>query len=196
MKLLAALVVSLALSGSACAKPPLEAAMASRVQLISSVDGRVLCGGVAVGDHTILTAEHCIDGEPFTVEGQVTRGIVLDGRDHALIQVEKPLKARPAKLAPLPKLLDKVVEVGMPRGYGPLAREGTYSGTVKAPDGSAWHVFSIRVAPGDSGSGIYDSKGRIITLVSIGFMGNQMSPDAMAAGQALGFTKEQWSKAE
>lgn len=188
-------VLSLAIAGLAvatCDAGPLQKARSTQVAL-STVEQGNLCGGTAIGSHTILTAEHCVvfaEGEIF-VDGQKAglKVIAKDGNDHVFLSTTLTLK-NIAKMGPPPQPADRVYLWGRPHGVEKiLYREGYYAGDVIDPMGKTWQVYDLEIINGDSGSGIFDSKGRLIATLSI-----ILSQDArwrMAGTLGLQFTQEQ-----
>lgn len=195
----AVLLALLLLPLSSCARPPLEAADSSRVQ-ITSPDGKSFCGGTAVGTHTILTASHCLVDEDLTkigINGKVANLTILseDGNDHTLLSTSQTLQA--ARRGPLPPLGAGVVQVGMPRGVGPLLRLGYYMGSMESPVArlpGRLHLFDFPAAGGDSGSGIFDTKGRLVAVLSVTMSDPRASSWGPTGAFPLNFTEEQWKQ--
>lgn len=122
----------------------------------------------------ILTATHCVeDGNDITATTthrggrQLNSGQIVanDGRDHVVIRLERPLKGRPAQIAPMPPPGSPVYIYGNPSDYRFLLRIGHVAGTFKGDDGTFYYVMDISGWHGDSGGGIYDQHGNIVGTV-------------------------------
>lgn len=195
------IALALLLGLSACAvstggPPALKQAQVSYIELVQ-MDGEFICGATKVAEHTVMTAAHCTTNLMFLVDGQLPQTILLDGHDHALIVVEKPLKGKAAKMSHrLPEIGNKLYLLGKPLGVGPLYREGAFMGTAVQPEGNiTWWMTTLLVIGGDSGSGVYDAKGRLVTTVSIGLSGNQFGGGIGFMGfQPYKFTVDQWKE--
>lgn len=192
--------VALVLLLSSCAvtagfPPALKQAQDSYV-VIKSADGSHACGATKVADRTVLTAEHCLD-PGITIEGQVPVSVVLDGNDHALVVLASPIKGKAVKLSY--RVLDygeKLYLWGMPMGVGPLYREGIFAGTAVDPLERRWLVSSIMVIGGDSGSGVFDEKSRLVGTVSISVNGQPTPGIGWLGFRPYAFTAEQWKEAK
>lgn len=192
---LVALVLSVALLPGCVTAGPLQRAQEAYLP-ITDMFGDFHCGSTAIGERTVVTAEHCLAPD-MLVEGQVPEQILLDGAEHAIVVLPKPHGHKPAKLAHrLPSIGDTLWMVGRPADLGLVYRTGYYQGVIDIPSlpGKPWRLVSFLVAGGDSGSGIYNADGKLIGTVSI----QVLPPDMFMPGWApLGytdykFTVEQW----
>ncbi len=127
--------------------------------------------GVYIGDNLFLTCAHCIDnGGTVTVLTQDHRRIpsqsfVTDKRfDIGIIRVASDPSIPPATLATSDPGVGATVTA---YGFGGNGRLRAYSGRVlgvAAPRGVVWdwRRFSSPSNEGDSGGGVFDSRGRLI----------------------------------
>ncbi len=158
------------------------------------------CTAYAVGQKTIMIAEHCISKVPetdlfiFDEYGTgkgpyaVAEKILLDNNDHAIL-VLRALDLETNKFTGFdtwiqdisfysPKQGDKVIMWGAPSSLECIScyREGMFSGwTVKDDDGRVLMWFVLPVSEGDSGSLVFDSFGHLVGQVTYGhgcFMGS------------------------
>lgn len=190
------LAVLLAVSGVSVAGP-LKEAQASYLT-ITDIWGSFSCGATKVDERTAVTAEHCVDSA-FLLQGQVPEEVILDNHEHALVIVAKPLPGKAAKMAHrYPTIGEPIYIWGSPLGEGPLWREGYYQGKIELEEmlPSTWRIGSIFVAPGDSGSGIFDKHGRLVGSVSIGFMATHLRDWSPVGWHEYKFTAEQWREAK
>lgn len=174
---------------------PLKEAQQSYLE-IHTLFGGFSCGATKIDDRTAVTAEHCVDGI-FFLDGQVPEKVVLDGHEHALVIVPKPLPGKAAKLAHrYPDIGEELFIWGKPLGEGPLWREGYYQGKIELEEMQPyeWRIGSMFVAPGDSGSGIFNKKGQLVGSVSIGFMATELRDWSPVGWHEYKFTKEQWQE--
>lgn len=168
------------------------------------------CSGTAVGQHTILTATHCIvDGAVLeTVNGLPAREVsaVSDGIDHTLLQVDMVM---PVVATVDTAGLHQGTHVhfwGNPEGVLDVYREGYIGGFCFVPQqclrnlvhavtgvtfgGPAWEVIAPG-AEGDSGTGVFDENDRLIGVISATMpLGDYMSPMIVFP---MAFTPQQWS---
>lgn len=177
---------------------PQQDAMDAYVPLYTK-EGRFTCGATAVGKHAIVTAEHCVlddQRQPeqlFRKDGSPVEVIGGDGQEHVLACVAGD-KLKPVKLAKQLSVGAKVFMYGKPLDLDLIYREGYLSGQVHDPENRIWYFFDLMIGPGDSGSGIFDGKGRLVGTVSIVFH-QIMSPFHLAGIQPYNFSKEQWEAA-
>lgn len=195
-----AMLLGMALLGlSACsvAQPAWKTADVSRVQLTDE-NHRSFCGGTAVGVHTVLTAGHCVLGSDLSlvgINGQKASLQVLayDEADHVLLSTTLDLV--PAAVGPAPKFGDEVVLIGMPKGTGPFLRKGYYMGAVQPGAVGPWpmflDVYDVMVDNGDSGSGVFDSKGRLVGVVSVVLQSPRTTSWGPMGSWPLVFSKEE-----
>ncbi len=124
-----------------------------------------LCSGTAVGPHRLWTAKHCLDGggKLVKVNGQpVTQVSVVElSRDRVSVLIRGQTFQHIAEIGPPPYQGQRVRFWGNPGGSEGVYREGYIA--------RAWTTEVVIVAPvckGDSGSGIIDSRGRVVGVVS------------------------------
>lgn len=182
---LAALLMILA--GCAEARPSHSAPYAVRLEF-----NRGLCSGTVVARNVILTASHClgagvrlesIDGEPaYALE------IIRDDKDHALVRVSKRFD-RWAARGPAPVQGDRVSIIGNPAGEGDMYREGYVSRVTDEETRYVMPGFG-----GDSGAGIWDSRGRLVGVVSAVRVWQTMTGMRfeVTVGWPLAFTADDW----
>lgn len=187
---LRAVVVLLAFACVAChAKPPYNLDVTFEMET-----GLSQCGATAVGPHTVLTASHCLadvrvitlDGLPYDVVS-----VTHDGADHALIRVEGTFK-RWAKRGDPAKVGDAVYFRGSPRGFTPLYRWGQVSGHYTEA-GDRFTLYDMQVAPGDSGSGVFNDDGELVGVVSVLTL-PFTAPANFMGSIAFKFDRMQWKR--
>lgn len=126
---------------------------------------RGLCSGTAVGPHRLWTAKHCLSngGKIVKVNGvPVTQVSVVElSRDRVSVLIRGQTFKHIAEIGPPPYQGQRVRFWGNPGGNANVYREGYIA--------RAWTTEVVIVAPvckGDSGSGIIDSRGRVVGVVS------------------------------
>lgn len=156
-------------------------------------DGDVLpyCTGVWVGHSFILTAAHCVDDQAktaapvffitqhevtghFTVPSSHHVGVVAkfdEEHDLGLVYVHEDLPHPSALPGDPPQPGDPLHFMGQDRGYYWTYFQGTYSGQVKGLYGvdvkGPFYQVVAPIAPGMSGSGVFDSRGLLVGIVSM-----------------------------
>jgi len=146
-----------------------------RIQMSSAAD-RAGCTATAIGQHTLLTAAHCIIGtDQITVDATDARvaSALYDGNDHVIlvltgVQFDHYLGVDERS----PKDKETVRLWGNPGHSRNVYREGHFSGkdTFSGADGQdheLW-IFVLPTYPGDSGSALITTDGKILTVVSLG----------------------------
>lgn len=157
------LPVLLFLAGCGCASLPSHNDLRATVHRLSFTKG--LCSGTAISADTIITAQHClklggalvaVDGLPVKV-----RGIGKDKRDTLTLRVTGITFAYWARMGPALTQGAQVRWWGSPAGMTDIYREG-YVARVLTNE-----VLIDAIAfGGDSGSGIFDSQGRLIGVLT------------------------------
>lgn len=158
--------------------PFLQEKMVHMLRLSVNGEETVYCSGTAIGQHAILTADHCyrdgMDGLRLDRSRHVyhIENTIRDDHDHIVFLLDGP-PVSPVNFSVFskaPSIGEKVFVVG----FG----EQQYPGTVKqgvvvdeydpsdldTQDGLIY--TSIHVIPGDSGSAVFNEKGYIIGLIT------------------------------
>lgn len=134
-------------------------------------DGAI-CSATAIGPHSLLTAAHCDLGASIVlVDGALVAIVerIGDGNDH-VIYITNATFDKFTPLVPTEdlKVGDEVWLRGNPAGLNQLVRRGVFSGVI-VNDGEVIHMFDINGWHGDSGAAIFNSKGKIVAVVTYGF---------------------------
>lgn len=176
-------------------------------QLFLTDAGKKVCSSSAIGQHALLTAQHCDVGEEYlTVDNEVAQrkivGRIIDGEDHIIFLIDGPKfkVTMAAEYDPntyaLPEVGEKVFLFGDGAGmYPPQYRTGYYTGVtqldgVDASTDPNVLLFDINIIPGDSGSAMYGVGGKLVTLVTYGVGGK------FCGAYKLAFTEAQVMQAE
>src|SRR5688500_7126951 len=120
-----------------------------------------VCSGTAVGIDLVLTAEHCLTGATgLWIDGEHVQvhEVVVDGKDHALLRVERTFKQW-ARVRPGAREGGTVNWIGNPAGQKGVLRRG-YVARVSAAE--IW--LDAQAFGGDSGSGVF-SRGGYLRMV-------------------------------
>lgn len=179
------------------------------------VTGAISCSATAIAPHALLTATHCeVPADKlFVDEDEVDiLGRIRDEYDHTILLVDFTFKHYAPIAETRAQVADEVFMFGNPGGFENLFRKGQLIGfrDGMGRDGSAtWAsgdknhdcelVFDLNGYFGDSGSGIFNDKGEIITVVTWSLSKhNEESQQTfvLMSGYAFDFTPEQWLKAK
>ena len=161
MKLLASLVLALALSGCATVSPTVNKEFETmrhatwRVEIMVGQYEAGSCSGVFISPEKFLTAAHCqpdgTDGY-LRVKGKKATILKIDNsRDLMLLYV--PGKNSFVQVSERLAVLDEpVVVVGFPLGVGPILTEGRAQGVLFIPEAGSPERFLAVTAPISGGS--------------------------------------------
>jgi hypothetical protein len=170
------------------------------------------CSATAVGPHALLTASHCelpTDRIFVDTNKAMIGGVIRDGKDHTIYLVDMTFK----NYAPLgPSEFsqgDQIFIFGNPGDGVDLFRNGYVSGfrvygDSQEPGKGKEVLFDMNGFHGDSGAGIFNTDGEIISVVSFGHIqqeGEKAKKDhewsfVMMGGFPLTFTPAQIATAK
>lgn len=185
MKALALLLLLLA--GCADAHPGDIRPYALRVQL-----DRGHCSATAVGPDVLLTAGHCFgEGRRIvSINGQAAYALkmVRDRRDAVLVRVNLKFD-KWAKLGSQPRTGDRIRMVANPNKWDGVYLEGYVSRSRQSEI-----MLDIQAFSGVSGAGLFDASGRVVAVVSEGWLLSAPSGHhlAMTIAFPLAFTPQDW----
>jgi hypothetical protein len=146
------------------------------------------CTGTWVGPHEVLTAAHCADGYAhlrdiddaevgMTMEVQPRRDdasrlatLSKIDREHDLALLRTVVRCDDyASLGPAPQVGDPIAIDGHPYGIQWSYMQGIVSSIRKFEGENVFYLqLDIDGAPGDSGSGVFDSRGRLVGVLVSG----------------------------
>ena len=144
-------------------------AKAERATLSLSVNDELHCSATAISEYAILTADHCFptdEAVTFKIDGREAkaRKFARDGNDHVLILVDIAFEYKGEFAKVKAEKGDGIFYFGNP-GLKQLFRKGSvagFDGKDTILDVNGWH--------GDSGAAIFNDQGKIISIVSEGYM--------------------------
>jgi hypothetical protein len=171
--ILLALVLTVGLSCNASVPPNIHADTHKIEQL--TMFGLSHCSATAIGPHTLLTASHCeVATDDIGIDGKdvakITR-IVRDNFDHSILYLKDVTFKVWAEFDKEGQIGDDVFIFGNPGHFDDLLRKGYIAG--HAP----FHIEEVNLdIPitlldlngffGDSGSGVFNTNGKLIGVVS------------------------------
>lgn len=202
LKLYVQTIALLMVFGVAVASPPENAHRAT----LKIDTGIGTCSATMVGPHTLLTADHCVSNDglrKLDIGGQAVDvlSVVSDGKDHVLIRLDTTFKTWVlVRRAPM-RQGDGVHLFGNPGDLLDVYRRGYFSGwdelELTEPDNpmKPWPqrgmLFDVPVGAGDSGSGVFDDRGLLVTALS----GTYSDRLTLMFALPLAFTEAQWKEA-
>jgi S1-C subfamily serine protease len=172
-----AIVVTLSLLAMCCAARPnvrtIEEEHAASVRIVAvCANGMGYGSGVILTPHTVLTAHHVVDGDGCVfiayVPGDADTGYlmavnhVFKDRDVAELFTVSPLPYTPIEFGPTPQPGETACVVSAFPGW--LRRCGDVQYFRDAPPGDV--AIDVVVEPGNSGSGVYDARGRLVGITT------------------------------
>lgn len=153
---------------AASAPPPLndtDRIPTSAAVFLQAGDGR--CSAVAIADHYLLTAAHCVKTGPFTiyafpgVEGTATLVAIHPDRDLARLHTPLKLTAQARIARDLPRSGDLLIQAGFGCIEDLFVAAGVYLG--QGPLGGL--ISTIPVCGGDSGGPVFNKYGDLVGVV-------------------------------
>lgn len=152
----------LLVAGCGCAGLPLAEVKPETVR-IEVGDG--VCSATYIGPQTILTARHCLptDAGVIEIDGERAGFALLadDGKDHVMVRVTVR-RSQWAVQGRKPRQGDQVFKHGNPLGLKNVLIVGRVAGWL---DNGAM-LLDMSGYKGDSGSALFDRRGRIVGVVS------------------------------
>jgi hypothetical protein len=133
------------------------------------------CSATAVGPQALLTASHCeAPSNTILIDGTTHHVMAFfrDDFDHTLFMVDEtfPAWAKVSNDAMQPG--DDIFIFGNPSDFDDLYRKGTVGSyptrVFKTMPMAAEFLLDINGFPGDSGAGIFNTKGELVGVVSFG----------------------------
>jgi hypothetical protein len=134
------------------------------------------CSGTAISKNAVLTAQHCFkDSNLIRLDKEVKPVKIIfafvDGNDHVIYVLDHSFSTWvPIQQKPLVPLAS-VHFWGAPGKNSDVYRTGYFSSLGIVPDISKTLKLQAFILPtfhGDSGSGIFDDKGNVVAVVSLG----------------------------
>lgn len=189
MKWLMVCLVSLVAACAAVSTPEMKSAG----QVVSLGDQTEhWCTAVVVGDHTLLTAEHCLHKPITHVKGLPSKVTIgeKDGKDHVFLHTDTRWPSVAKISMKHPELTETVYIWGHAEGGPLLFRRGYYSGYGIDPEGVKFLFYDLEIIFGDSGSPIFNTKGEVIGTVNIIHQNRLLY--RMMGSQPWEFTPAQW----
>lgn len=134
------------------------------------------CSATAVGPHALLTAQHCFTNSNLIrvdQDKELTHisAAFIDGNDHVIYIVDRTFTSW-APVAQRALVVNERVHLwGNPGHNTDVYREGYFQKLDVVDDVDSkflFQYFILPIYPGDSGSGVFDTTGHIIAVVSLG----------------------------
>lgn len=166
-------------------KPLTPQQIATHILFVVNEGGEIQasCTATAIAPNVLMTAEHCIrDGADFVENVRVDRSLVtyhttviaLDGRDHAVVELDTELFTNILDTNPANTLTvgEAVYAYGNGGGHYPARRLDGFVVDCEDPsdvDAAKGEVcFTLAAIPGDSGALIFDKDNNLVAILSLG----------------------------
>lgn len=150
-------------------------------------DGPWKCSSTAVGEHTFLTAAHCLDEAGLDIKLNTTNVRILravqDGNDHILVLVDGITFTQYATVGPVPSVRSDIHYWGNPADFTNMFRKGYIAG-----EKGKNIIFDVNGYKGDSGAGVFGPDNRLFGVISYIYVNNSFS---LMGAFPLNFTNEQ-----
>jgi hypothetical protein len=174
LALLVALPCQAQCPGGVCPSPPprprLSANGVDRCSVLVQVQGGMGSGTCVSADGLVLTCAHVVGGNrsavvTFPTGERFTSSVVAaDATDDlAALALDGRAPAATAVAEAEPGPGETVWGVGYPRGAGPFVHQGPCEGERDTPRPVLRVGYGVQ--PGDSGGGVFDSRGRLVGVV-------------------------------
>ena len=182
-------VALLCLTMSAAAQTKVDLSKAAHHIEFNTLTDDDTCSATAVGEHTLLTAAHCVQGtSKITIDDKdySVKSLEYDEQDHALVRTDATFDVKLPIDERKPVANEPVKMWGWP-GDSDIAvyREGYFVKVEQVDLGVYGNMFVLPVFPGDSGAGIISADEKVIGVQSLG------DKNARAISFTLAFTPEQ-----
>lgn len=163
------------------------------------------CSATAIGPHALLTASHCelptdmlylsTQEKPATIVRRIR-----DSRDHTIYLLKDAAFKTYAqvRVSGLDEVGADVFMIGNPKHWTSIFRKGYIAGEVsddppkELGGGPVRHIlYSFPIDHGDSGAGVFDTKGRVVGVISTLQFDDDPSQAhvSMGSGVPLAFSK-------
>jgi V8-like Glu-specific endopeptidase len=187
-----------------------------RLRVSSINEGRGKCSGTAVGPNALLTAAHCVGiTRTIEIDGESVKVVEVmeDGLDHAIYLLDGITFTDIAEMSVKPpEQGDGVFIFGNPGANNDVFRRGYVSGyeTTDDDDSPSFDkkddedtdsesitMYDLNGFFGDSGSGVFNDKGKIVGVLS--FVSNQVHAainNKYMESLPVELTEFQWKRAK
>lgn len=218
MKLLATLLLAIAgMVGTAQAQDTsiYWKAKLAHVEIYDPVSRETDCGGTALSPSTFVSSLHCVDSREVLINGTATKITIIAtdinagndalDTDNVLVRTAVPMFKHYVRVGKMPDIGEDVFVWGQPGGVKAQLRKGYRMGEYDHVWGGRiyhYHTYDFAGFNGDSGSGLFNSKGEVVGTVYGMFTWMYFNPNGMPSKAftqmyvvPYKFTKKQWAEA-
>jgi len=198
LTLIAVFLFSLAIFGDSPGDSPEVIISTSHTIVFKEKDGEAMCTAVSIAPRAYLTAAHCVGSNIAEIDGTtvIVVKVIKDRFDHAILLVRgKPTPSLAKFSAVVARPGDDVYVVGNPEGFHNFVRKGVVAGYESKQIETGEHLvmfFDINGTVGDSGAGVFNLRGDLITVLSAVWIQDNFS---LMIALPLHFTPEQIKEA-